>query len=73
MQSHSLAVGHRKRCYGTVFHKMCNIAHKLLVVGKEVMKLPVKCHSLAIVHGKSSDETTFQTVHNMVTHLLLII
>ena len=39
MQSHSLAVCHRKRCDGTTFHKTWNATHKLLVMGKDVMKL----------------------------------
>ena len=41
---HSQAVGHRKRCDETALHKMCNVTHLLLVMGKDVMRLPfTKC------------------------------
>ncbi len=57
MQYHSLAVGCRKRCDETNFHKMWNATHSLLVIGKDVMRLPLssqnmKYHSLPVVIGK---------------------
>ena len=75
MQCHSHAVGDRKRCDDSAFHKMCNITHKLLVIGKDVMRLPftiVQCHSLAVGGRKRCDETGFHKMYN-VTHLLLVI
>ena len=39
MQHHSLSVGHKNRCNETAFHKMCNVTHKLLTIGKDVMGL----------------------------------
>src|SRR6266550_1359036 len=63
VQCHSLAVGHRKRQYDqAAFHKMCNVTHKLLVIGKDVIKLPfTKCAmSLTpIGHRKRCDGTAF--------------
>ena len=75
MQCHSHAVGDRKRCDDSAFHKMCNITHKLLVIVKDVMRLPftnVQCHSHAVGDRKGCDETTF---HKMCTvaHSLLVI
>ena len=52
---------------------MCNVTHKLLDIGKDVMKLPsqnVQCHSLAIVHRERCDEC-FYTIN--VTNKLLVI
>ena len=46
VQCHSLPVGHRKRCNETAFHKMCNVTHKLLVIGKDVMRLPFTNYKL---------------------------
>ena len=44
VQCHPQTVGHRKRCDETAFHKMHNVTHKLLVIGKDVMRLPfTKC------------------------------
>ena len=37
---HSQAVGHRKRGHKTAFHKLCNVTHMLLVIGKDVIRLP---------------------------------
>ena len=37
VECHSLAVGHRKRCDQTAFHKMCNVTHLLLVIRKDVI------------------------------------
>ena len=34
VQSHSLAVGHRKGCDENAFHKMSNVTHNLLVIQK---------------------------------------
>ncbi len=36
VQCHSLAVGHRKRCYETGFHKMCTVL-TFCFIGKDVM------------------------------------
>ena len=42
--THFLFVTGRKRCGETMLHKMCNVTHKLLVMGKYVMRLPfTKC------------------------------
>ena len=74
LQSHSLAIGHRKRCDGTVFHKMCNIAHLLLVIGNTLMRLPftnVQCHSLPVGYRKRCHEPTAHKMCN-VTHKLLV-
>ena len=52
MQCHSLADGKKKGCDETAFHKMCNVTHKLLVIGKDVMRLPftnVQCHSQSVI------------------------
>ena len=38
VQFHSLAVGHSKGCEATSFHRMCNVTHKLLVIGQNVMR-----------------------------------
>jgi len=35
VQCHSLAIGHRKRCDETAFHKMWNVTHLLWVMGKK--------------------------------------
>ena len=75
VQYHSLAGGHWKGCDETVFHKMCNVTHKLLAIGKDVMRLPfTTCasHSLAVGHRKRCDETALHKVCN-VTHKLLVI
>ena len=77
MQCHSLAVGHRKKCdIRLPFTKLCNVTHLLLVIGKDVMRVPylsqnvqchpppvgrklkdvmrlgVQCHSLAVGHSE---------------------
>ena len=54
VQCHSQTVGNMKRCDGIAFHKMCNVTHSLLVIGRDVMKLPfMKCvnvtHSLLVI------------------------
>ena len=44
VQCHSLADDHGKRCHETTFHTMCNITHSLLIMVKDVMRLPfTKC------------------------------
>ncbi len=40
VQWHSLPVGHSKQCNETAFHKMGTATHLLLVIGKDVRKLP---------------------------------
>ena len=40
VQCHSLAVDHRERCNEPSFHKMSNITHFLLVIGKDMIRLP---------------------------------
>ena len=71
MECHSQTVGHRKRCDQTAFHKMCNLTHSLLAIGKDVMRLPfTKCsitHPLVI----RCDETACHKICN-VTHQLLV-
>ena len=39
MQCYTPTVGHRKKCDETAFHKMCNVTHMLLVIGKDMMNL----------------------------------
>ena len=76
MQSHSPSIGHRERCDETVFHKICNDTHKLLVIKRNVMGLPltnVQCHSLPVGHRKKCDETAFHKMCMNITHLLLVI
>ena len=74
MKSHSLSVGHRHN--ETAFHTIFNVTYFLLVIGKDVIRLPfTKCHSQADGHrerGERSDETAFHKVCN-VTHKLLVI
>src|SRR6266550_381291 len=76
VQWHSqVAVGNRKRCNEIIaFHKMYNVTHFLLVIGKDLMRLPftVQSHSLAVGHRKRCDETAFHTMCNL-THFLLVI
>ena len=44
VQHHTQAVGHGRRCDETAFHRICNVPHKLLVIGKDMMRLPfTKC------------------------------
>ena len=74
MECHSHAVGHRKRCDEIALHQMCNVTHRLLVMGGDVMRLPftVQGHSLAVGHRKGCGETVFHKMCN-VTHFLLVI
>jgi hypothetical protein len=64
----------KERCVETAFHKMCNVAHFLLVIRKNVIhpSQNLKCHSLPVGHRKRCDETAFHKMCN-VTHILLII
>ena len=57
------------------FHKMCNITHFLLVIGKmwwdsDCLSQNVQCHSHPVSHRNKHDETAFHRMHN-VTHSLL--
>ena len=38
-ECHSHPVDHRKRCNETASHKICNATHKLMVIGKDVIRL----------------------------------
>jgi len=42
-----------KRCDETALHKICNVTHKLIVIGKNVMRLPFRInnptHSLLVI------------------------
>ena len=51
VQCHSLSpVGHRKGCDETAFHKMSNVAHILLVIGKTAFhKMCHVTHSLLVI------------------------
>ncbi len=52
---HLLPVIHRKRCDQIALHKMCNVTHRLLVIGKrwcDCYSKQVQCHSLAVGHGR---------------------
>ena len=68
---HSLAGGHRKGCDETAFQKMCNVAHTLMVIEKDVMRLLfrksyVQCCSLPVC-----DEIAFHKTCNL-THFLFV-
>ena len=56
--------------------EMCNVTHMLLVIEKQVMKLPftkyMQCHSQAVGHKKRCDETAFHTNLQCIHHLLVI-
>ena len=53
--------------------KMCNVTHRLLVIGKDVMRLSVtKCDLQPVGQRKRCDETAFHKMCN-VTHKLLVI
>ena len=71
MKYHSLAGGHRKGCDETAFQKMCNVAHTLMVIEKDVMRLLfrksyVQCCSLPVC-----DEIAFHKTCNL-THFLFV-
>ena len=80
MQFHSLAVGHRKGCDETVFHKMCNVTHKLLVTGKDVMrvmrltafnKMCNIAHMLLVIGGKYVHRMAFQKYWQCYSHTVM--
>ena len=50
VQCHSQAMGHRKRCDETAFHKMCNVAHLLLVIGKDAIRLPFTKYAMSLTN-----------------------
>ncbi len=51
-----------------------NVTHKLLVIGKYVMRLHLtKCHSPAVGHRKRGDESAIHKMCNVAAHLLLVI
>ena len=55
VQCYSLAVRDRKRGDESTIHKMCHVTHSLLVIRKDVMRVPftsVQCHLLALVIEK---------------------
>ena len=58
------------------FHKMCNVTHILLVIGKGAachkMCKDVQCHSQTVGHRKICDETVIYRRCNT-THFLLVI
>ena len=62
---------HWKRCNKTVT-TMHNVAHRLLVKGRDCLLQNVWCHSLAVGHIKGCDETAFYKVCK-ITYLLLVI
>jgi len=76
VQCHSQTVGDRRRFDEIAFHKMCNVTHKLLVIGEDLMRLPisqnVQCCSQPIGDREKCDETTFHKTCN-VTHILVAI
>ena len=54
---------------------MCNVTHKLLVIGKDVLRLSftkVQYHLLAVGHGKRCDEIAFHKMHNVTDKLMVI-
>ncbi len=63
VQYHSQAISHRKQCHETGFHKMCDVTHWLLVIGKDMMRSSfTKCaisDSLAICHSKDAMRLPF--------------
>ena len=77
VQCHSQAVGHRKRCDETTFHKMCNVTDLLLAIGKRCDETTcswnVQCHSLPIWGYRKSCDENAQAFDKMcnVTHILL--
>jgi hypothetical protein len=70
-----IAVGHRKRCDKTAFHKMCIVTHSLLVIGKDVMRSffePLNQHGMLLtfyVYRNRCDLTAFHKTCN-ITHNL---
>ena len=65
--SHSQTVGHRKRCDETTSQNAQCVTHRLLVIGKDVMRLPftnVPFHSQTVGHSKNAMRLPF-TKHTM--------
>ena len=50
---HPLPVGYKKICDETALHKMFNVTHLLLVIGKNVLRLPLNDTYLLLVIGKT--------------------
>ena len=74
-----LPVAHMKRvCDEIASHKTCNVTHKLLVIGIDVIRLPFTnmCHNTAhlllVIHRNRCDVTALHKVCNT-THSLLVI
>ena len=62
--SHSLPVGHRNKIG---FPNMCNVTHSLLVIGKDVMRLPFTSHlthKLKLVMGTAVMRLPFTNVQS---------
>ncbi len=61
-----LPVGHRKGYDETTFCKMCNVTHKLLAIGKDVMRLTLQgmhVTHLLLVIGKNVMRLLLEGVH----------
>ncbi len=76
VQSHSLPVGYRKRCDETALHKMCNVTHFLLFMGRDVMRLPSTtifniAHILSVIEKRNIEPLLRNNCN--VTHILLAI
>ena len=72
VQSHAQPVDH-SLCDETAFHKLCNGTHKLLVIGKDVMRQPFMkmcngTHNLLVI---GNNVTTFTKLSNHATHSLV--
>src|SRR6266576_3099634 len=67
----------KERCDDIAFHKICkDPTHFLLVIGKDMMKLPSKkyeCHSLPVSNWKYVMRLCFIKCATYVTHKLLVI
>ena len=67
--SHSPPISYRNRTYDwTADHKMCNVTHKLFVIGDmcqwDCLSQDVQCHSQAVGHRKECMKVPF-TKHAM--------
>ena len=72
VKCHPLSVGHEERCDETAFYEMCNITHKLSVIGMRHLSQNVQqWHSLPVGHRKTCNVTAIHKICN-VTHLLLV-
>jgi len=54
MEYHSLSVGDRKKCDETAFHKMWNVTHSLLVIGKDVMRQPSTTYGMLLAPSSAN-------------------